>query len=584
MARPGVISPGRSFALCTARWASPRRNACSSSAVKSPLPPAFSSDHSAWRSPVLTTLSSSVSASSVARKCDATSPACARASGLLRVAKMIFFTTETQRSQRFAESILRALRVSVVQSSSIRRLHALDILFRHPRHHATEALAGFFDDMLLAGGEQFLVVFQATLVFFHPFGGEFAGLDFFQDFLHLGLGLFIDDARAAGDVAVLGGFRNGEAHAGDAALVHQVADELQLVEALEIRHFRLVTGLDQRLKTGLDERAGAAAKHGLLAEEISLGLLLEGGLEHAGAGRADALGPGERELFGLLRFVLGNRHQRGHALTLDIKAPDHVARALGRDHDDVDVRRRLDQAEMDAQAVGKQQAFAGREVGGDILFVNARLLHVGQADHDDVGATHGLAGVENLESVLGRDGPRLGAGIKADDDLAAGVLEVKGMGMALGAIAEHGEGFIGENAEIGVLVGVDFGGHGKKVGVECRKVKVERRNRRLKAKRQPGCIRTFNFSAFIFQPRRVGQRLSASWPVRASSTTPKASIRPRKADVLPSSPVISMMTASWATLTILARKMSQICMISERVFESALTLMSTSSRPTAWPS
>jgi hypothetical protein len=32
--------------------------------------------------------------------------------------------------------------------------------------------------------------------------------------------------------------------------------------------------------------------------------------------------------------------------------------------------------------------------------------------------------------------------------------------MALRTVAENGEGFVGENAEVGVFVGVDFGGHG----------------------------------------------------------------------------------------------------------------------------
>jgi hypothetical protein len=32
--------------------------------------------------------------------------------------------------------------------------------------------------------------------------------------------------------------------------------------------------------------------------------------------------------------------------------------------------------------------------------------------------------------------------------------------MALGTVAEDGESFVGEHAEIGVFIGIDFGGHG----------------------------------------------------------------------------------------------------------------------------
>jgi len=47
--------------------------------------------------------------------------------------------------------------------------------------------------------------------------------------------------------------------------------------------------------------------------------------------------------------------------------------------------------------------------------------------------------------------------VKADDDLAAAVLQVERVGVALRSVAEDGERFVGEDAEIGVLVGVDFG-------------------------------------------------------------------------------------------------------------------------------
>ena len=75
-----------------------------------------------------------------------------------------------------------------------------------------------------------------------------------------------DDARAAGVVAVLGGVAHRVAHVVEAAAVHQVDDQLELVQALEVGDLGLVAGLDQRLEARLDERADAAAQHGLLAE------------------------------------------------------------------------------------------------------------------------------------------------------------------------------------------------------------------------------------------------------------------------------------------------------------------------------
>ena len=137
-----------------------------------------------------------------------------------------------------------------------------------------------------------------------------------------------------------------------------------------------------------------------------------------------------------------------------------MARALRGDHDAVDVLVELDQPEVDRKAMGEQQGLALGEVRQDVLHVDVRLLHVGQSDHDHVGATDRLGGIDDLEAVLLGDGAGLGARVEADDDLAAAVLEVQRVGVALGTVAEDGERFVGEHAEIGVFVGVDFGGHG----------------------------------------------------------------------------------------------------------------------------
>ena len=96
-------------------------------------------------------------------------------------------------------------------------------------------------------------------------------------------------------VAVLGGVADRVAHVVEAAAVHEIDDQLQLVQALEVGDLRLIAGLDQRLEAGLDQRADAAAQDRLLAEEIGLGLLGERRLEDAGARGADALGVRQRE-------------------------------------------------------------------------------------------------------------------------------------------------------------------------------------------------------------------------------------------------------------------------------------------------
>src|ERR1035437_2464002 len=139
------------------------------------------------------------------------------------------------------------------------------------RHHVAEALADGFDLVGLGGsahGEEFVA---AGFVLVDPLFGEFAGLDFGEDLLHFGASLSVDDARAAGVVAVFGGVADAVAHVAEAAFLDEVHDEFEFVEALEVGDLGGVAGFDQSLETSADEFGRAAAEDGLLAEEVAFG-------------------------------------------------------------------------------------------------------------------------------------------------------------------------------------------------------------------------------------------------------------------------------------------------------------------------
>src|SRR5581483_1042155 len=118
----------------------------------------------------------------------------------------------------------------------------------------------------------------------------------FEDLAQPLLRAVVDDAWPARKIAVLGDVRHGVAHVLVAALVEQVDDELQLVEAFVVGDLGLVTGLDQDVEARLHERGDAAAEHRLLAEEVALRLLREGRLEEPDARASDPGAVGEREL------------------------------------------------------------------------------------------------------------------------------------------------------------------------------------------------------------------------------------------------------------------------------------------------
>ena len=152
--------------------------------------------------------------------------------------------------------------------------------------HRADALAHLLDGGLGVLGTLFEQPLLAVLRVLHELAGEAAILDAREDDLHRGLRLGGDHLGAGGVVAVLGGVGDGVAHLGHAALVHEVHDELHLVEALEVGHLGRVARLHERLEAGVDERRHAAAEHRLLAEEVGVRLVLERGLDDAGAGAA----------------------------------------------------------------------------------------------------------------------------------------------------------------------------------------------------------------------------------------------------------------------------------------------------------
>src|SRR5918998_1020574 len=321
-----------------------------------------------------------------------------------------------------------------------------------PIHVRAQLLALDLDLVALLLLAHALEVLLPGAILRDPLARELAGLDLAEDRLHGLASLVGDDPRAAGEIAVFGRVGDRVAHPGDALLVHQVDDQLELVQALEVGQARVVAGVHERLVAGADQLGHAAAQHGLLAEQVGLRLVLEGGLDHAAAGAADALGVGQREVLGAAAGVLGDRDQPRDARALEVLAADEVTGALGGDQRDVDLRRGLDLAVVDAEAVAEQERVAGRDPVGDLLPIDLAVLLVGQQDHHDVPARGGLRDVEHLEAVFaGLAGGRR-VGPEAYDDADARVLEVLRVGVALGAVAQDRDGLAVEQGEISVVV------------------------------------------------------------------------------------------------------------------------------------
>src|SRR6202521_556302 len=149
-----------------------------------------------------------------------------------------------------------------------------------PWHHGPQLRPDLLDQLAfgaLAGGVE---GGPARLVFQDPGAREGAVLDLTEDLAHLLADGGADDPWAADVVAELGGVADAVPHIAHAALVHQIDDQLHLVEALEVGELRLVAGLHHGGEAGLDQRGQSTAEDRLLAEKVRFGLLFERRLQH----------------------------------------------------------------------------------------------------------------------------------------------------------------------------------------------------------------------------------------------------------------------------------------------------------------
>ena len=206
-----------------------------------------------------------------------------------------------------------------------------NFFFVDPVHHASQTEADLLDTMLaFATASRFEERCTCTILR-NPLSGELTALNLVQNPLHLCFGFVGDDPRTADVVTILGRVADAVPHVAQAALVEQVDDQLQLVHALEVGHFRLIARFDQRIETRFDQFADAAAEDDLFAEQVGFGFFGEGGFDHAAARPADSFGIGQTDLLGRFGGTLAHRDQAGNTATFFVFAADQMAGPFGSD-------------------------------------------------------------------------------------------------------------------------------------------------------------------------------------------------------------------------------------------------------------
>ena len=194
----------------------------------------------------------------------------------------------------------------------------------------------------------------------------------------------------------------------------------------------------------------------MFAEQVGLGFFTEIGLDDAGLAATVGHGIAQGQVAGAARFVLVHRNQVGHAAALGVGAAHRVAGGLGRHHPHIQVGARIHQAVMHIKAVGEYQRRALLDIGLDIVGVHATDLLVRQQNHHDVRRAHGVGYFSDLQAGFFNFRPRGAAFTQAHHHLDAAVVQVLRVGVALAAIADDGNGFALDQAQVAVFVVINF--------------------------------------------------------------------------------------------------------------------------------
>ncbi len=129
-----------------------------------------------------------------------------------------------------------------------------------------------------------------------------------------------------------------------------------------------------------------------------------------------------------------------------------MARGLRRDHDHVQIGTRHDLVVVDREAVGEGQGGALLQVRLDLVLVQAALELVGGEDHHQIGGGDRGRHVADLQAMRFGLGDGSGTRTQADGDVDTGVLQVAGMGMALGAVTDDGDLLALDDGKIAVFI------------------------------------------------------------------------------------------------------------------------------------
>src|SRR5690606_32111885 len=164
------------------------------------------------------------------------------------------------------------------------------------------------------------------------------------------------------------------------ALVDEVNDKLELVQALEVSHFWCVTRFHQRFEAGLDQLDRTAAEHRLFPEQVSFGFFAEIGFDDTCATATDRAGVRQGYVASRPGRVLVYGNQRRYTTTLAVRATYRMAWRFRRNHNDVDIGARLNLTVVHVETMRERERGTGLDIVSHLRAINLSDILVRQQD------------------------------------------------------------------------------------------------------------------------------------------------------------------------------------------------------------
>jgi hypothetical protein len=168
------------------------------------------------------------------------------------------------------------------------------------------------------------ITFPSGFHLANKFARKFSGTDLSQCHRHLFADLVIYNFWSNREIAPLGGVGNQVAHPCDSCFVDHIDNKFQFVQALEVGQLWGITGTNQSLERGSNERGCSATQYCLLPEQICLRFFPKSCFDDAGPGAPDCFGPCECKCARLPTKIVFHSEQGGHAAASLKLTPHHL--------------------------------------------------------------------------------------------------------------------------------------------------------------------------------------------------------------------------------------------------------------------